>query len=56
MRVKPAQYLFIAIFSLLIFNTTNLFAFDEKGWDVEKSTHFIVYYKKAQEIRHPDLR
>ena len=49
MRVKPAQYLFIAIFSLLIFNTTNLFAFDEKGCDVEKSTHFIVYYKKAQE-------
>ena len=49
MRVKPAQYLFISIFYFLILNSANLSAFDEKGWSVEKSAHFIVYYKKAQE-------
>ena len=25
------------------------FAFDEKGWHIEKSTHFIVYYKEAND-------
>lgn len=27
----------------------NALAFDEKGWKVEKSTHFIVYYRDAAE-------
>lgn len=35
------------LFSVLCLLFSVSFAFDEKGWNVEKSTHFIVYYKKA---------
>ena len=37
-------------FLILIFGfSISSFAFDDKGWDEEKSTHFIVYYKNAEE-------
>jgi len=49
MRQETIKYIFILSFSFLVFKNTNLFAFEEKGWDTEKSTHFIVYYKKAPE-------
>lgn len=49
MRHKTIRYFFIFIFSFLIFKNTDLAAFDEKGWNSEKSTHFIIYYKEAPE-------
>jgi len=33
---------------ILPFSLKHAFAFEEKGWYAEKSTHFIVYYKDAQ--------
>src|SRR3989338_7116526 len=35
-------------FWILGFSTCS-FAFDDKGWNEEKSAHFIVYYKNAEE-------
>jgi hypothetical protein len=37
------------LFSVLCFLFSVSFAFDEKGWNIKKSTHFIVYYKGASD-------
>ncbi|OGX44665.1 MAG: hypothetical protein A3H41_00260 [Omnitrophica WOR_2 bacterium RIFCSPLOWO2_02_FULL_45_28] len=39
----------VIILSILFCFLERASAFDEKGWKAEKSTHFIVYYKEADE-------
>lgn len=41
--------LYIFIFSIFWSLLSTVYAFDEKGWNAQKSTHFIVYYKDASE-------
>ena len=40
---------FLFVIYLIFCHYGNLLAFDEKGWNVKKSTHFIIYYKNADE-------
>ncbi|TAN60783.1 hypothetical protein EPN16_04535 [bacterium] len=39
----------VILFSVFCVLFSAAYAFDEKGWNVQKSTHFIVYYKDAGE-------
>ena len=50
-KLRLTRLVFFCAFILcfLILFGSFSFAFDEKGWDQEKSTHFIVYYKNAEE-------
>lgn len=48
MRVKSLRRSLVLLSLVLFLKGVNLLAFDEKGWNVEKSTHFIVYYKEAE--------
>ena len=47
-HVALPYILFLAFF-LWISEGRSLRAFEERGWNVKKSTHFIVYYKNAED-------
>lgn len=48
-RLRIALGLILLFFLFLPFCSGGALAFEEKGWNQEKSTHFIVYYKDADE-------
>lgn len=46
---SPRGRIFVFALSFWVYVCGHLYAFDDKDWHVEKGTHFIVYYKDADE-------